>query len=92
MKFKARHALATWDEVIESSCSIRGRALRREFRARAAKIADAVLYEGYCCIRIALRPRKNQVRWQFGVLAPREWSEAGGCEHWWMQTECTRCE
>jgi hypothetical protein len=28
------------------------------------------------------------VRWQFGVLAPREWSAAGGCEHSWSQTEC----
>jgi hypothetical protein len=32
--------------------------------------------------------RKNQVRWQFGVVGPRDWSEAGGCEEWWAQTEC----
>jgi hypothetical protein len=22
------------------------------------------------------------------VLAPRSWSEAGNCEHWWMNTDC----
>src|SRR5262249_45026588 len=30
----------------------------------------------------------NRLRWQFGVLAPRAWSEAGGGEAWWMQTAC----
>ena len=56
--------------------------------ARAQKIADAVLYEGYLLYPYRASSRKNQMRWQFGVLAPRQWSEAGGCEHWWMQTEC----
>ena len=55
---------------------------------RASKIADAVLYEGYLLYPYRASARKNQVRWQFGVLAPRAWSEAGGSEHWWMQTEC----
>ena len=31
---------------------------------------------------------KNQVRWQFGVVMPREYSEGGGSEPWTMQTEC----
>ena len=31
---------------------------------------------------------KNQVRWQFGIVAPRPYSEAGGTEPWAMQTEC----
>lgn len=56
--------------------------------AGAQKIADAVLYEGYLLYPYRASSRKNQMRWQFGVLAPRDWSEAGGCEHWWMQTEC----
>ncbi|HEX5432358.1 MAG TPA: hypothetical protein VFW83_10350, partial [Bryobacteraceae bacterium] len=30
---------------------------------------------------------KNRFRWQFGIVAPRAWSEAGG-EPWEMQTEC----
>ncbi|HEV3113662.1 MAG TPA: hypothetical protein VGY99_24515 [Candidatus Binataceae bacterium] len=55
---------------------------------RARKIADAVLYEGYILYPYRASARKNQLRWQFGVLAPRAWSEAGGCEHWWRQTEC----
>src|SRR5580704_16711767 len=54
---------------------------------RARKIADAVLYEGYVLYPYRASSGKNQVRWQFGVLAPREWSEAGGCEHSWSRTE-----
>jgi hypothetical protein len=55
---------------------------------RVRKIADAVLYEGYILYPYRASSRKNQLRWQFGVLAPRSWSEAGGCEQWWSQTEC----
>src|ERR1700693_4875065 len=55
---------------------------------RARKIADAVLYEGYVLYPYRASSSKNQVRWQFGVLPPREWSDAGGCEHAWSQTEC----
>jgi hypothetical protein len=54
----------------------------------ARKIADAVLYEGYLLYPYRASSRKNQLRFQFGVLAPREWSEAGGSEHWWMNTDC----
>src|SRR5262245_37550058 len=56
--------------------------------ARARTVADAVLYEGYVLYPYRASARKNRVRWQFGVLAPRAWSEAGGCEEWWAQTEC----
>jgi hypothetical protein len=31
---------------------------------------------------------KNQVRWQFGIVAPRAYNQAGGSEPWFMQTEC----
>jgi hypothetical protein len=54
---------------------------------QARKVADAVLYEGYVLYPYRASSRKNQIRWQFGVLAPRGWCEAGGPEHWWMQTE-----
>jgi hypothetical protein len=56
--------------------------------AAARKIADAVLYEGYVLYPYRASATKNQVRWQWGVVAPRAWSEAGGCEPWWTQTEC----
>ncbi|HJW71138.1 MAG TPA: DUF6084 family protein, partial [Candidatus Binatia bacterium] len=55
---------------------------------RARAVADAVLYEGYLLYPYRASARKNQLRWQFGVLAPRAWSDAGGCEAWWSQTEC----
>lgn len=54
----------------------------------ARAIADAILYEGYVLYPYRASSKKNQWRWQFGLLAPRTWSEAGGCEPWLMQTEC----
>jgi hypothetical protein len=55
---------------------------------RARKVADAVLYEGYLLYPYRASSRKNHLRFQFGVLAPREWSEVNGSEHWWMNTDC----
>ncbi len=37
---------------------------------RARAVADAVLYEGYVLYPYRASARKNQVRWQFGVLVP----------------------
>lgn len=54
----------------------------------AQKIADAVLYEGYLLYPYRASSSKNQVRWQFGVVAPRDFSEADRSENWEMQTEC----
>jgi hypothetical protein len=54
---------------------------------RARKVADAVLYEGYVLYPYRASAAKNQVRWQFGVVAPREHCEAEGGERWRMQTE-----
>ena len=54
----------------------------------ARKIADAVLYEGYVLYPYRASAAKSQARWQFGVVAPRPYSEAGGAEPWAMQTEC----
>ena len=44
---------------------------------RARTIADAVLYEGYLLYPYRASSRKNQTRWQFGVLGPPGAGEAG---------------
>jgi len=54
----------------------------------ARKVADAVLYEGYVLYPYRASSAKNQVRFQWGVVAPRDYSEADGSEPWEMQTEC----
>jgi hypothetical protein len=54
----------------------------------ARSVADAVLYEGYVLYPYRASSRKNQVRFQWGVLAPRSFSEAEGSERWSMRTEC----
>ncbi len=54
----------------------------------AEKIADAVLYEGYVLYPYRASAAKNRLRWQFGVVIPRGYSEQGGSEPWSMQTEC----
>ena len=54
----------------------------------AQKVADAVLYEGYLLYPYRASAIKNQVRWQFGVVMPRGYSEDGGSEPWTVQTEC----
>jgi hypothetical protein len=55
---------------------------------RATTIADAVLYEGYVLYPYRASAGKNQVRWQFGVLTPKAFSEDRGSDPWAMQTEC----
>jgi hypothetical protein len=55
--------------------------------AEARKVADAVLYEGYLLYPYRASAQKNKLRWQFGVLAPRRWSEAGGGDPWRSRTE-----
>ena len=53
------------------------------------EIANAVLYEGYLLYPYRQSALKNQQRWTFGVVYPREYSEAGtGTEPWTMRTEC----
>jgi hypothetical protein len=60
-------------------------------------VADAVLYEGYLLYPYRTSSEKNRVRWQFGVLAPRDWVEvrglaretvAGSADTWRQRTEC----
>ena len=53
----------------------------------ARQVADTVLFEGYVLYPYRASAQKNQLRWQFGVLTPREWSEDGGSEPSAQQTE-----
>src|SRR5579862_7039734 len=56
--------------------------------AAAKQVADAVLYEGYVLYPYRASARKNQLRWQFGVLAPEAFVAAGASgEMASMQTE-----
>jgi hypothetical protein len=53
------------------------------------KIANAVLYEGYLLYPYRASAVKNQQRFNFGVLYPREYCELqAGSEAWEMKTEC----
>jgi hypothetical protein len=55
----------------------------------AKKIAEAVLYEGYLLWPYRRSARKNQQRWTFGGVYPREYSVARGEDDpWLMQTQC----
>jgi hypothetical protein len=56
--------------------------------ASAGAVADAVLYEGYVLYPYRASSRKNQVRFQWGVLTPRAFSESDDSERWWARTEC----
>ena len=61
----------------------------REDRFETARtVADAVLYEGYVLYPYRASSRKNQVRFQWGVLTPRAYSETDGSERWSARTEC----
>jgi hypothetical protein len=56
---------------------------------RVEKIADAVLYEGYLLYPYRSSAVKNQQRFNFGVLYPREYcTQNAGSEAWEMQVEC----
>ncbi len=53
------------------------------------KIANAVLYEGYLLYPYRSSAVKNRQRWNFGVVYPRAYSDAGGgIEPWQMETQC----
>ena len=54
----------------------------------ARAVADAVLYEGYVLYPYRASSRKNQARFQWGVLTPRAFSESDGSERWAVRTEC----
>jgi hypothetical protein len=53
------------------------------------RLVAATLYEGYILYPYRPSSVKNQVRWTFGGVHPRAWSEAsGGTDPWSTQTEC----
>ncbi len=54
----------------------------------ARTVADAILYEGYVLYPYRASSRKNQVRFQWGVLTPRAYSETDESERWSARTEC----
>ncbi|MDQ3103945.1 MAG: hypothetical protein M3Q87_01750, partial [Actinomycetota bacterium] len=54
----------------------------------ARAVADAVLYEGYLLYPYRATSRKNQVRWQFGVLGPPGAAAAGVGEESQMSAQC----
>lgn len=55
----------------------------------ARKIAEAVLYEGYMLWPYRRSSTKNQQRWTFGGVYPRDYSEARGEDDpWILQTQC----
>ncbi len=56
--------------------------------APARAVADAVLYEGYLLYPYRASAGKNQLRWQFGVVAPQPYATSDGSEDWVMQTDC----
>jgi hypothetical protein len=49
-------------------------------------VADAVLFEGGALSSALGPPPKSQLGRQYGVLAPRAWSEGGGGDPWWQET------
>jgi hypothetical protein len=58
----------------------------------ARAVADAVLFEGYALYPYRASALKNQLRWQFGVLAPRAAVEdpdgTFASERWWIESQC----
>ena len=59
-----------------------------EFLADARRVADAILYEGYLLYPYRGSARKNQSRFQFGVLMPPAYRDADASEPSASQTEC----
>ena len=59
-----------------------------DFLADARRVADAILYEGYLLYPYRSSARKNQSRFQFGVLMPPAYRAVNDCEPAASQTEC----
>ncbi len=74
--------------MLLSRCSGTSRRGKEDEIGKGEKVADAVLYEGYLLYPYRASAMKNQVRWQLGVVMPRDYSEGDGSEPWAMQTEC----
>jgi hypothetical protein len=70
-----------------SSPTVHDPVVRTERFASARHVADAVLYEGYVLYPYRASAQKNQLRWQFGVLAPPDYARSSGSERSTMCTE-----
>lgn len=58
-------------------------------RETVDRIVSATLYEGYILYPYRADAVKNRVRWTFGGVHPRTYSEAtGGSDPWEVETEC----
>ncbi|MDQ6838409.1 MAG: hypothetical protein M3137_08800 [Actinomycetota bacterium] len=55
--------------------------------APARSVAETVLYEGYVLYPYRSSSRKNQLRWQFGVLVPSPCADVDGPERAFNRTE-----
>ncbi|MFE6993914.1 hypothetical protein ACFVFN_38175, partial [Streptomyces pharetrae] len=82
--------------VAAADAGVASQSAGRDFGQLSA-VADAVLYEGYLLYPYRRSSPKNRVRWQFGVLFPRDWVEregpvtpgvSGSADSWYQQTEC----
>ncbi len=60
---------------------------RRDPFSAARSVADTVLYEGYVLYPYRASARKNQLRWQFGVLVPLPCADVDGPERAFNRTE-----
>ena len=69
------------------TASPRSPAVHADFESARA-VADAVLYEGYLLYPYRASAAKNQMRWQWGVLMPPTFADAGSGEHADSRTEC----
>ena len=88
-RYKAERALLTWDETVRAAAegSRGGRVslarpptgIHADRFAVARLVADTVLYEGYVLYPYRASAQKNQLRWQFGVLAPPRYAESSRC-------------
>src|ERR1700722_7761077 len=79
-------------DIRDYACLSRGRSGAAMNAAMVEKIADAVLYEGYLLYPYRASAVKNQQRFNFGVLYPREYCERqAGSDAWVFKTECLVC-
>ena len=62
-------------------------AMQTDRFASARLVADTVLYEGYVLYPYRASAQKNQLRWQFGVLAPPAFARSAGSERSSMRSE-----
>jgi hypothetical protein len=62
--------------------------LTSEHAGHARAVADAILYEGYLLYPYRQSARKNQARFQFGVLMPPAYAAVDDSEPSASQTEC----